>query len=207
MVYQKLLTGFILIALAFIHFQEIFYNKTSLLRLKYVGRGTAASHTWRYVMNKKMTIIMFSGEYDKALAALILANTAREIQVEVTMFFAFWGLFLLRDPEKLTLEEKTAYEKMFSLATPKGPEQLPLSKMNMAGIGKKMLLEMMDDEQAPHLSDFLRGARKKGVKFYACKLSVDIMGFKKEELLPETEIVEAKEYLKESLDSEIQLFI
>jgi peroxiredoxin family protein len=154
-----------------------------------------------------MTILMFSGEYDKALAALILANTAKEIQVDVTMFFAFWGLFLLRDPDKLSLEEKSTYEKMFSMVTPKGPEQLPLSNMNMAGIGKKMLLEMMDDENAPHLSDFLAGARRKGVRFYACKLSMEIMGLKKEELLPEVEVMEARDYLKESLDANIQLFI
>jgi peroxiredoxin family protein len=158
-------------------------------------------------MNKRMNILMFSGEYDKAMAALILANTAREMQTEVTMFFTFWGLFLVRDPKKLSSEDKTAYEKMFGAITPKGPEQLPLSRMNMAGIGKKMLLEMMDDDSAPHLTDFLRGARKKDVKFYGCKLSMDIMGLKQEEMIPELEIIEAKDYLKDALESDIQLFI
>lgn len=150
---------------------------------------------------------MFSGEYDKAMAALILANTARQMQVEVTMFFSFWGLFLVRDPERLSTEEKSIYEKMFAAITPKGPEALPLSKMNMAGIGKKMLLEMMDDDGAPHLVDFLRGARKKGVKFYGCKLSMEIMGLKQEEMIPELEIIEAKDYLKDALESDMQLFI
>jgi len=150
---------------------------------------------------------MFSGEYDKAMAALILANTAREMQVEVTMFFTFWGLFLVRDPDKFTEEDKTAYERMFGAVTPKGPEGLPLSRMNMAGIGKKMLLEMIDDNSAPHLIDFLKGARKKDVKFYGCKLSMEIMGLKKEEMIPELEIIEAKEYLKDALESDMQLFI
>ncbi|HWR61685.1 MAG TPA: DsrE/DsrF/DrsH-like family protein [Clostridia bacterium] len=158
-------------------------------------------------MNKRMNILMFSGEYDKAMAALILANAARELQVDVTMFFSFWGLFLVRDPEKISMEDKTAYEKMFGAVTPKGPEALPLSRMNMAGIGKKMLLEMMDDESAPHLIDFLRGARKKNVRFYGCKLSMEIMGLKQEEMLPELEIVEAKDYLKDALASDMQLFI
>ncbi|MGE5630055.1 MAG: DsrE/DsrF/DrsH-like family protein [Caulobacteraceae bacterium] len=158
-------------------------------------------------MNKRMNILMFSGEYDKALAALILANTAREMQVDVTMFFAFWGLFLTRDPEKFSMEDKTAYEAMFGAVTPKGPEQLPLSRMNMVGIGKKMLLEMMEDDKAPRLIDFLRGAIKKEVKFYGCKLSMEIMGLKKEEMIPELEIIEAKEYLKDALDSNMQLFI
>lgn len=154
-----------------------------------------------------MNILMFSGEYDKAMAALILANTAKQLQVDVTMFFSFWGLFLVRDPERLSTEEKSIYEKMFAAITPKGPEALPLSRMNMAGIGKKMLLEMMDDDSAPHLIDFLKGARKKGVKFYGCKLSMEIMGLKQEEMIPELEIIEAKDYLKDALESDMQLFI
>lgn len=158
-------------------------------------------------MNKRLNILMFSGEYDKAMAALILANTARELEADVTMFFAFWGLFLLRDPEKFSTEDKSAYEKMFGMVTPKGPEALPLSKMNFAGLGKKMLLDMIDDDSAPHLSDFLSGARKKGVKFYGCKLSMEIMGITKDELIPELEVVEAKEYLKDALESDMQLFI
>ena len=158
-------------------------------------------------MEKKMTLIMFSGDYDKAMAAFILANAAREMDIEVTIFFAFWGLFLLRDPEKITSEDKTTYEKMFGMMTPKGPEELPLSKMNFSGLGKQMLLEMMEDDKAPKLTDFLEGARKKGVKFYGCKLSMEIMGFKEDELLPELEVVTAQDYLKEAMDSQIQLFI
>jgi len=150
---------------------------------------------------------MFSGDYDKALAALILANSARDLNLDVTIFFAFWGLFLLRNPDTISSENKTAYEKMFAAVTPKGPEDLPLSRMNFSGLGKKMLLDMMEDDNAPPLKAFLDGARKKGVKFYGCKLSIEIMGFKEEELLPELKIVDAQEYLKDALESDIQLFI
>lgn len=158
-------------------------------------------------MSKKLNLLVFSGEYDKALVALILANTAKEIQADVTMFFAFWGLFLLRDPEKMCLEDKTTYEKMFCMMTPKGPNELPLSKMNFAGLGKEMLIEMMNEDGTPSLAHFLNGARKKGVKFYACKLSMEVMGIKKEELLPEVEIMDAKQYLSDAFSSDIQLFI
>ncbi|KLU67814.1 hypothetical protein DEAC_c02200 [Desulfosporosinus acididurans] len=154
-----------------------------------------------------MNILMFSGDYDKALAALILANTAKELGVNVSMFFAFWGLFLVRDPAKLSADDKTAFEKIFGLMTPKGPEELPLSRMNMAGLGKQMLLEMMNDDETPTLTDFLNGARKKGVTFFGCKLSVEVMGFKEDELLPEVQIITAKEYLKDALESDMQLFI
>lgn len=154
-----------------------------------------------------MNLLMFSGEYDKAMAALILANSAREMDVGVTMFFAFWGLCLLREPEKVIMDDKTMYEKMLSSMTPKGAEQLPLSKMNFSGIGKEMLLGMMEDNEAPRLIDFLNGARKKGVKFCGCKLSMEIMGFKEEELIPELEVIDAKAYLKDALESDMQLFI
>jgi len=152
-------------------------------------------------------MLIFSGEYDKALAALLLANAAREMQVDVTMFFAFWGLFLVRDPNKISGEDKSIYEKMFGAMTPRGPESLPLSRMNMAGIGKRMLLEMMDSDNTPHVIDFLKGARKKGVRFYGCKLSMEVMGFSQEEMIPELQIMEAKDYLKDALESDIQLFI
>jgi peroxiredoxin family protein len=154
-----------------------------------------------------MNLLMFSGEYDKAMAALILANTAREMNVEVTMFFAFWGLCLLREPEKVTMDDKTIYEKMLGAMTPKGAEDLPLSKMNFSGIGKEMMLEMIEDNEAPRLIDFLNGARKKGVRFCGCKLSMEIMGFKEEELIPELEVIDAKAYLKDALESDMQLFI
>ncbi|QGU96326.1 sulfide reductase [Clostridium bovifaecis] len=156
---------------------------------------------------KRLNLLLFSGEYDKALAALTIANAARELGVEVTIFCAFWGLFLVRDPEKMTLEDKTAYEKMFDTITPKGPEELPLSKMNMAGIGKAMLEEMMEDAEAPRLIDFLKGARKKGVKFYGCKMSVEVMGFKQEEFIPEFKIITAADYLRDALNSDMQLFV
>ncbi|SHJ92653.1 Peroxiredoxin family protein [Clostridium cavendishii DSM 21758] len=159
------------------------------------------------VKGKRLNLLLFSGEYDKALAALTIANAARELDVEVTIFCAFWGLFILRNPEKMTLEDKTAYEKMFSSITPKGPEELPLSKMNMANIGKSMLEKMMENAEAPKLIDFLKGARKKGVKFYGCKMSVEVMGFKKEEFIPELEIITATDYLKNALNSDMQLFV
>lgn len=156
---------------------------------------------------KHINLLVFSGEYDKALAALILANGAREMQVSVTMFFAFWGLLLLRDPDKMNQGEKTAYEKMFSTMTPKCAEDLPLSRMNISGLGKFMLQEMMDENQTPRLRDFLAGARKKNVNFYACQLSMEVMGFKAEELLPEVKVVDVKEFLKDAMDADMQLFI
>jgi len=156
---------------------------------------------------KLLNILLFSGDYDKCLPAFILANGAREMGMEVTIFCAFWGLFVVRDPEKMSSTDKDLYEKMFASMTPGNAEALPLSKMNFAGIGKTMLLNMMDNQKAPHLVDFLEGARNKGVKFYACELSMEIMGFDKEELLPEVEVAKVNVYLENASKSNINLFI
>jgi peroxiredoxin family protein len=158
-------------------------------------------------MNKKLSLIMFSCEYDKALAGLILANSAKELGMDVSMFFAFWGLLLLRDPDKNSTEGKSSLEKLMGVMAPKGPDELPLSNMNFSGFGKKMLEAMMKEDGTPTLSKFLEGAVKKGVKFYGCKLSMEVMGFKKEELISELEVIEAKDYLKDAIESDIQLFI
>lgn len=160
------------------------------------------------VMDQRhLSLLIFSGEYDKALAAFILANSAREMDMSVTMFFAFWGLTMLRDPNKMSLEDKTLYEKMFSVMTPAGARELPLSNMNMAGLGKGMLVEMMKESDAPALVDFVKGARHKGVNFKACRLSMEVMGLKPEELLPEVEVVDATNYLEDAMQANIQLFI
>ncbi|NLO25390.1 MAG: sulfide reductase [Clostridiales bacterium] len=158
-------------------------------------------------MNKKINLLLFSGDFDKIYAALLIANGARDMGMEVSIFFAFWGLLVVRDPEKLTGEGKSAYEKMFGAMTPKGPEDLGLSRMNMMGMGKSMMLEMMKDDNAPSLQRLLDGARKNKVKFYGCKLSTDVMGFKKEEMLPELEIVDVKAYIEDAVNSDMQLFI
>lgn len=158
-------------------------------------------------MNNKMNLLMFSSDYDKALAGFILANSAKDIGIDVTMFFAFWGLFLMRQPEKTAENDKSFYEKIFSSVTPDDPEYLPLSKMNMGGLGKQILINMMKDKNAPRLIDLIQEARDNKITFFGCKLSMDIMGLKKEELIPELQVVTAQDYLRDAINSNIQLFI
>ena len=158
-------------------------------------------------MQKKLNLLVFSGDYDKALAALILANGAKEMGMDVTMFFAFWGLLIVKEPNKSDSAGKSFFEKMFGAFTPKDIEGLTLSKMNMGGAGQRMLRKMMKDKSKPLLKDFLSGARKKEIKFYGCKLSQEVMGFKKEELIPELEIIDVYEYLKDAMESDMQLFV
>lgn len=86
---------------------------------------------------KKTTIVLFSGDYDKAIAAYIIANGAAAYDREVTIF-TFWGLNALRK-EELVPTKKNFIEKMFGKMMPRGANKLPLSTMNMAGMGPKMI--------------------------------------------------------------------
>lgn len=164
-------------------------------------------------MTDKLNLLLFSGDYDKTLAALILADSAVAMDMDVTIFFAFWGLLVIKDPEKRNLEKntesgnKSLYEKIFNKVTPDEAEKLPLSRMNLSGLGKMMLQEMMEEADSPTLTDLLDEARENGVKFYGCKLSINVMGLSKKDLLPEVEIIEAQDYLKDALSSDIKLFI
>lgn len=156
---------------------------------------------------QRLNILLFSADYDKCLAAFILANGARDMGMQVTIFCAFWGLLILRDENKMSSRNKDLYAKMFASMTPSNVENLPLSKMNFAGVGKTMLVNMMDNKDAPHLTDFLNGARKKDVRFCACKLSMEIMGFTEEELISEIEVADVKVYLDDAAKADINLFI
>lgn len=78
-----------------------------------------------------MSILMFSGDYDKALAALILANSAMELDIEVNMFFAFWGLSIIREPGSVSDEDQSISESLFKNMTSKGVADTQLSKMNL----------------------------------------------------------------------------
>lgn len=158
-------------------------------------------------MEKKLNLLVFSGEYDKVLAALILANGAKDMGMDVTIFFAFWGLLVVREGNVEEHFEKNFFEKAFAMFTPKETEDLPLSYMNMGGMGQGMLKKMMQQSNKPLLKDFLEGAKKKEIKFYGCKLSIEVMGFKEKELIPELEIIEVNKYLEDALQSDIQLFI
>lgn len=90
-------------------------------------------------MDKTMSILMFSGDYDKALAAFILANSAMELNVQVNMFFAFWGLSIIRDPESTSDEDQSISETLFKNITSKGVANTQLSKMNFGESVKKCL--------------------------------------------------------------------
>jgi len=136
---------------------------------------------------KSMTIIMHSGDLDKAMAGFILATGAAAKGIDTTMFFTFWGLMVVKKG---------------------GPGKAKLSKMNMGGLGTSMMKKVMKKKNVATLEELIKDAKDLGVRLIACEMTMDLMGVPKESLMPEvTEIGGVGTYLDSASKSDINLFI
>ncbi|MEI2358352.1 CoA-disulfide reductase [Mesobacillus zeae] len=152
------------------------------------------------------TMVVFSGDLDKAIASFIIASGAAAMGKKVTLFFTFWGLNVLRRKDAPDVE-KDMMSKMFGMMMPKGVDSLPLSKMNMGGMGAKMIKNVMAQKNVDSLETLMKNAMEAGVKLVACSMSMDIMGIAKEELIDGVEIGGVASYLGDAEDSGLNLFI
>lgn len=158
-------------------------------------------------MNKeKSTIVLFSGELDKAIAAFIIANGAAAYDHEVTIFFTFWGLNALRKDESVFVK-KGWLERMFAKMMPRGADKLGLSRMNFGGFGPKMIKHVMKKHNALTLPQLIELAQEQGVKLVACTMTMDLLGLQKEELLDGIEYAGVAAYLGDAADAKVNLFI
>ena len=152
------------------------------------------------------TFVVFSGDLDKTIAAFIMANGAAAMGRRVTMFFTFWGLNILRRPEKVSVV-KSFIERMFGAMMPRGTKKLGLSRMNMCGAGAKMIRGIMKQKGVSSLEELIDGARAHGVRLIACQMSMDIMGIRKEELIDGVELGGVSTFLGSCEESDMSLFI
>ena len=152
------------------------------------------------------TLVVFSGDLDKVLASFIIANGAAAMNRPVTMFFTFWGLNALRKSENVKVK-KTFIDKLFGSMMPRGSRKLKLSKMNMAGIGTKMMKKVMNDKNVDSLEILMKKAIDNGVRLVACTMSMDIMGITKDELIDGVEFGGVASYLADAEDANVNLFV
>ncbi|WP_088032812.1 DsrE/DsrF/DrsH-like family protein [Evansella clarkii] len=155
---------------------------------------------------KKTTIVLFSGDYDKAMAAYIIANGASAYDHEVTIFHTFWGLNALRKENQVPVK-KNFMEKMFGKMMPRGADKMGLSKMNYLGMGPKMIKQVMKKHNAMPLPDLIEMAQEQDVKLVACTMTMDLLGLQKEELLDDIELAGVAAYLGDASDGNVNLFI
>ncbi|MFB4169966.1 DsrE/DsrF/DrsH-like family protein [Virgibacillus sp. JSM 102003] len=155
---------------------------------------------------KKTTIVLFSGDYDKAMAAYIIANGAAAYDHEVTIFHTFWGLNALRKENQVPVK-KGLMEKMFGKMMPRGADKMGLSKMNYLGMGQKMIKNVMKKHNAMPLPQLVEMAQEQDVQLIACTMTMDLLGLQKDELLDEIEYGGVAAYVGEAEDGNISLFI
>ena len=157
---------------------------------------------------EKLSMIVFSGDLDKALAAFIIATGAVAMGLEVIMFFTFWGTPILRDKNK-SVGGKDLMGNMFGSMLPKGAGKVKLSKMNMGGMGTTMMKSLMKKKNVASLEDFIKMAAELEVKIFICEMSMDLMGFKHEEMIdyPGVEYVGVATFLEHAINSKITLFL
>jgi NADPH-dependent 2,4-dienoyl-CoA reductase/sulfur reductase-like enzyme/peroxiredoxin family protein/rhodanese-related sulfurtransferase/TusA-related sulfurtransferase len=158
------------------------------------------------IAGQDKTIIVFSADLDKAIASFIIATGAASMGRKVTMFFTFWGLNVLRKPRRVKVP-KSFMDRMFGMMMPRGSTKLGLSKMNMAGMGAKMIRMTMRRKNISSLESLIGQARMMGIRLVACQMSMDVMGIKKEELLDGVEIGGVASYLAAAEEGNVNLFI
>lgn len=158
-------------------------------------------------MAEKMTLIVFSGEMDKAIAAFNLAIGAASIGMEVSMFFTFWGLNVLKKNEG-AIKSKGIMRKMLNFMNRGGTKRLGLSKFHMFGMGKWMMGKLMKNVKSPSVQELMTMAHQSGVKFIACTTTIGMMGLGKEAFIPEVDsYAGVATYLADAKDGRINLFI
>ncbi|PGL67465.1 DsrE/DsrF/DrsH-like family protein [Bacillus sp. AFS055030] len=155
---------------------------------------------------KKTNIILFSGDYDKAMAAYIIANGAAAFDHEVTIFHTFWGLNALRKGEHVATK-KGFIEKMFGKMMPRGADKMGLSKMNFAGFGPKMIKDIIKKHNALPLPQLIEMAQEQDINLVACTMTMDLLGLQTEELLENIQYAGVAAYIGEAEEGQVNLFI
>ena len=159
------------------------------------------------VKENSTSLVIFSGDFDKVFAALVIANGALAMGNSVSIFFTFWGLNVLRKSNYKTRSKKGIIEKCFGIMMPKGVGKLKLSNMNFFGLGRKMINKVMKTKNIESLESLLEQYIENGGKITACTMSMDVMGIKKDELIENIEYGGVATYMENANKANHNLFI
>ena len=153
----------------------------------------------------RVSMVVFSGDMDKAIASFIIATGAAAMGMQVSMFFTFWGLNVVK--KQKTFADKNAVQKAFSAMLPAGPDQLNLSQMNFFGAGASIMRKIMKDHDVMSLAEFMEMAQEFDVRMVACDMSQELLGIRDEELIDGLEHGGVATFLGDAAASKVTLFI
>ncbi len=155
----------------------------------------------------KVTIVLLSGDMDRAMAAFIIATGAAAMGMQVTMFFTFWGLNAIRKTG-VRNSPKDWLRRMFGILNKGGAERLPLSRFHFGGLGTRMMKRVMGKSRMPGVPELIETAKDLGVRFIACTTTLGLMGISKETLIDGVdELAGVSTYLVEAKEGTVNLFI
>jgi peroxiredoxin family protein len=155
---------------------------------------------------KKLSIIIFSGDFDRAVAAFTLATGAAAVNWEVNLFFTFWGLDIIKKKTGHVAIGRGGLARFFNFLLG-GRKNLPLSRLNFGGLSPKLMSGMMKQKNVATVEELFNAARQLKVKFFACEMAMHILGIKKDELVDDVkEVIGVPSFLKYSEDAQV-LFI
>lgn len=170
-----------------------------------IKKGSPVNTQSNEVKNNK-AMVVFSDDLDRAIAGFIIANGAAAMGRKVTMFFTFWGLNIIKKPNKVSVK-KDLVSKVFSAMLPRGSKKLKLSQMNMGGMGGKMIRGLMKKHNVDSLETLIQNAMDSGVEMIACNMSMDLMGIHPDELMDGVTFGGVATFLSEGEESDVNLFI
>ena len=155
----------------------------------------------------RVTIVLLSGDMDRAMAAFIIATGAAAMGMRVTIFFTFWGLNAIRR-KGASSSAKDWLRRMFGFLNKGGSETLPLSKFHFGGLGTSMMKRVMRDHRMPGVPELIETAQDLGVQFIACTTTMGLMGITKDTLIDGVDqLAGVTTYLAEAKQGSVNLFI
>jgi len=156
---------------------------------------------------ERVTIVLLSGDLDRAMAAFIIATGAAAMGMQVTMFFTFWGLNTIRRKGARSAA-KDWLRRMFGLLNKGGAESLPLSRFHFGGLGTRMMQKVMKQNRMPGVPELMQTALDLGVRFIACTTTMGLMGITKDTLIEGIDqFAGVTTYLAEAKQGNVNLFI
>ena len=130
-----------------------------------------------------LSMVVFSGELDRLLAAFVIATGAGACNMRVSMFFTFWGAAALKKAGPQAAG-KALVERLFGWLLPGGLRRRRLSRLELGGLGRRMMVREMKRKRVPDLPTLMEVAQAMGVEQYVCEMSMNLMGIRPEELVP-----------------------
>ena len=153
----------------------------------------------------RLAMVIFSGDLDKAIAAFIIASGAAALGLEVSMFFTFWGINIIKKERQY--QDKNLLEKGFTAMMPKNSKNLPLSQMNYFGMGTKLIRKVMKEKGIASIEELIKVSQELGVRLVSCTMSQELLGINKKELMEGTEDGDVATFLGDTSRAKATIFI